>query len=62
MRYTILVFLLAGPAFATSCPQAPDHSVALSKLITEAREATDSRAGLAVSDKMWELWAEAPDA
>ncbi|MEM9910099.1 MAG: hypothetical protein AAF922_04880 [Pseudomonadota bacterium] len=62
MRYAILALFAAGPAFATSCPESPDHSHALSKLITEAREATDDQAGRAVSSKMWELWAEAPDA
>lgn len=62
MRCTLLAIVVAGPAFATACPEPPDHANALSELITQAREATDDRAGRAVSDKMWELWADAPDA
>lgn len=61
MRCTIIALLAAGPAFATGCPEPPDHSAALSALITEAREAPDDLAGRAVSNKMWKLWADAPD-
>lgn len=73
MRYAVLALgvaglaaglttgLTSGPAFATACPEAPDHARALSDLITQAREAENDQAGRAVSDKMWALWAEAPD-
>lgn len=62
MRYAIIAIFAAGPALATACPEPPDHAHALSKLITEAREAEDDSAGRALSSKMWELWADAPDA
>lgn len=62
MRYTLLALVVAGPAFATACPEPPDHAKALSDLITQAREAENDRTGRALSNKMWELWADAPDA
>ncbi|MEM7076974.1 MAG: hypothetical protein AAGA28_01055 [Pseudomonadota bacterium] len=62
MRYSILAVLFAGPAFATACPEPPDHAAALSALIQEARKAPDDLTGRAVSNKMWALWADAPDA
>lgn len=54
--------LFASPALATGCPAAPDHSAQLSGLITQARAAQTEAAGRAVSDRMWQLWTDAPDA
>ncbi|SEK56537.1 Tetratricopeptide repeat-containing protein [Roseovarius nanhaiticus] len=54
--------LLGTAATAQTCPPAPDHSAALTALIEEARAAPDRQAGMIVSDKMWALWTEAPDA
>lgn len=54
--------LLGTAATAQTCPPAPDHSAALTALIEEARAAPDRQAGMTVSDKMWALWTEAPDA
>lgn len=48
------------PAFA-QCPAAPDHSGALNALILSAQIAPDETAARRVSQKMWELWADAPD-
>lgn len=48
-------------ATAESCPPGPDHAADLTALIAEANAAEDRRAGMQVSDKMWELWADAPD-
>lgn len=62
MRYVLLLGLLASPLAAQTCPEAPDHSVELSALFAEARTAPDESAGRAVSDAMWELWLDAPDA
>ncbi|MEM6375759.1 MAG: hypothetical protein AAF686_05920, partial [Pseudomonadota bacterium] len=62
MKYAIIALLAAGPAFATACPEPPDHAFALSKLIKQAREADNSRDGRVLSGQMWELWADAPDA
>ncbi|WP_324751891.1 tetratricopeptide repeat protein [Roseovarius sp. Pro17] len=54
--------LLAAPVAADTCPAAPDHTAALEALISEAQDAPDRSAGMAVSDRMWALWADAPDA
>lgn len=52
--------VLASPGFA-DCPPAPDISGPLSSLIEQARAAPNDAAGRALSDKMWELWLQAPD-
>ncbi|MGK7652090.1 tetratricopeptide repeat protein [Roseovarius sp. B08] len=62
MRILVIACVLAGPAWAGTCPEAPDHSAELSRLIDAAQDAPDEAAGRALSDKMWALWAEAPDA
>lgn len=62
MRLLLFACIAAGPVWAETCPEAPDHASALSRLIETAQEAPDEAAGRKVSDAMWELWAEAPDA
>ncbi|WP_135501422.1 tetratricopeptide repeat protein [Roseovarius aestuariivivens] len=66
MRHLLLALVLicglAGAVHATGCPPAPDHDAALSALIAEAREATSEAEGRVLSDEMWALWADAPDA
>ncbi|MBY5987913.1 tetratricopeptide repeat protein [Roseovarius atlanticus] len=61
MRLFLIACLLAGPVRAETCPDAPDHAEALSRLIEAAQAASDEAAGRALSDEMWALWAEAPD-
>jgi len=62
MKYAALALCLAGPAFGQTCPPAPDHAEALGALIAQAQAAPDQASGLATSNEMWALWAEAPDA
>ncbi|MEQ9259015.1 MAG: tetratricopeptide repeat protein [Roseovarius sp.] len=66
MRRLIASFALclvpASGAWAEACPAPPDHSTELMELIEAAREAPDERTGRALSDEMWALWADAPDA
>lgn len=62
MRHLLIACVLAGPVGAETCPEAPDHAEALSRLIDAAQAAPDEAAGRALSDEMWALWAEAPDA
>lgn len=64
MKKLVLIpfLMVASPLWATGCPAPPDHAAALSELIKEAREAPDAPAGQEVSNKMWALWADAPDA
>jgi len=61
MRLLLLSLCLAGPALAQTCPAPPDHSAALAGLIEDARAAPDQASGLALSNQMWALWADAPD-
>lgn len=53
---------LAGPGLATGCPASPDHAAELSGLIKDARAAQTEGEGRALSDRMWDLWTDAPDA
>ncbi len=63
LRHVLLAHLLfALPALAETCPPAPDHSDALNRLEEEAQAATSESAARDVSDRMWELWADAPNA
>ncbi|MFX0546338.1 tetratricopeptide repeat protein [Roseovarius sp. S1116L3] len=61
-RIAISLYLLAAPLAAETCPTAPDHSAALAELVAEAQGAPDQMAGMAVSERMWAFWADAPDA
>ena len=60
LRIALICALFSAPAWA-SCPAVPDRSAELSALIDEARAAPNDMAGRAVSDKMWAIWATAPD-
>lgn len=56
-----LMLASAAPAAAETCPQAPDHGVALGALIAQAQTATNETDARVISNQMWELWADAPD-
>lgn len=58
---TFAMLSLAAPALA-DCPAPPDHDGALDALITQAQEAPNQSAARGLSDEMWALWADAPDA
>ena len=59
----LLFALLSGPIAAqAACPAAPDHSDALAGLANAANAAPNEAEGQAISNKMWELWLDAPDA
>lgn len=62
MKNVMFALLLSTPALAETCPQALDISAQLQVLIEDANAAPDERSGRAVSDKMWQLWLQAPDA
>ena len=57
----MLPVLLASPALAGICPDAPDHSSALSELIAAVQDAPNEMSARAFSSDMWALWADAPD-
>ncbi|WP_299414850.1 tetratricopeptide repeat protein [uncultured Sulfitobacter sp.] len=61
MRILLALALMAGPAFASDCPEPADVSSELESLFTQAQEARDFTEGRAASDAMWEVWLRAPD-
>jgi len=63
MKLVVTALLLMGtPALAATCPPVPDHGAAFDRLVATARAAETEAAGRAVSDEMWALWTDAPDA
>lgn len=64
MKHALVFFTLlaAGAAHAQqSCPPALDATAQVADLFNEARAATDQAAGDRISNRMWEIWTQAPD-
>lgn len=61
MKHLIFACCIASPVSA-ACPPAPDIGEAEGKLIAEVRVAPNEYAAQKISNKMWALWATAPDA
>ncbi|WP_299848542.1 hypothetical protein [uncultured Roseovarius sp.] len=61
MKHAILALILASPAVAQTCPDAPDHSDALDTLIEAVQEAQTEMSARQISNDMWQYWADAPD-
>ncbi|MFY0679346.1 MAG: tetratricopeptide repeat protein [Thalassovita sp.] len=57
----IVLSLYASSVSAEDCPAAPDHDAELTALLTEVRDAHNELAGRLVTNKMWALWAQAPN-
>ncbi|WP_323765582.1 hypothetical protein [Marinovum sp.] len=57
-----LALLLPPPARAETCPAAPDHGGRLDVLFDEVQAAPSAAAAQRVVNRMWDLWADAPDA
>lgn len=61
MRHAaILLLFTAGAAFA-ECPAPPDIDAEEARILAEAREATSETAARPLRNRLWELWAKAPD-
>ena len=60
MRPAILLALLTSPALA-ECPAAPDRTEELMGLFAEVRAAETERAATQINNRMWEVYADAPD-
>lgn len=58
---SILAALLMAARASAECPPAPDHAAALGDLFDAARAAESEAEGRAISNRMWEIWTEAPD-
>lgn len=56
----LLPFLVAGAAFA-ECPPAPDVEDDVARILAEVRQAPDERSARVLTNRLWELWATAPD-
>ncbi|MDU8927242.1 tetratricopeptide repeat protein [Alisedimentitalea sp. MJ-SS2] len=61
MRTVLLTLFLAGPVWAETCPEGPDHTVAMARLIEEIREAPNEASAREIMGHMWMLWSHAPD-
>lgn len=63
MRRLFLILALAAPlpVLADGCPEAPDHSVTLDALLGDLQTAAGDMEARSVSNRMWELWLDAPD-
>ncbi|MFW8593417.1 tetratricopeptide repeat protein [Cribrihabitans neustonicus] len=62
-RFPALLLAAALPvSAAASCPPAPDHSDALEQLLAEVQAAPSEREARLISNRMWQYWADAPDA
>lgn len=57
----VLTFVLSGAVHA-ACPAAPDHSETFASLVADIRAAKNELAAQPISNRMWELWTDAPDA
>lgn len=61
MRLVVAMLCICGPAVGQDCPPSPDHSSALSALITQIQSAPDESTARIVANDMWAFWADAPD-
>lgn len=62
MKWIIPFAVLAAPAFADPCPAPVDQSVQLDRIVTEISQSRDQRAARALTQKLWAIWLDAPDA
>ncbi|UWQ34975.1 hypothetical protein K3555_07205 [Leisingera sp. M527] len=53
---------MAAPVQASDCPAAPDHSARLDGLLFEVQKAATEDQAREIANRMWEFWADAPDA
>ncbi len=62
--YAATFFLIACScsAMAETCPTAPDHIEGVDALIKQVQKAQSQSDARVISNKMWELWTDAPDA
>lgn len=59
---TLCAALLATAARAEDCPPAPDIAADLGALITRVQNAGNEMEARQISNEMWALWADAPNA
>ena len=58
----LLLLVLPLGAMAETCPAAPDHAQEEAALLEDLRQARTEAAAVALMDRLWRLWTDAPDA
>ena len=53
--------LLTAAPIRAGCPEAPDHSAEFKELVAAVQKAPNEAAARIFTNRMWELWADAPD-
>ena len=61
MRLLFALTLIAGPAFADTCPAVTDHSVRQAEIIAQLQSLTNPGGARELSQELWTLWTDAPD-
>jgi len=61
MRFLWGISLILAGASAQACPEPPDHAEALGALLAEVQAAESETQARLISNRMWALWADAPD-
>ncbi|WP_095589317.1 tetratricopeptide repeat protein [Actibacterium ureilyticum] len=63
MRHFIFLLMMAGApsAWASDCPVPLEKNPRQAELLDEIRSASDSLSALHLTNRMWEIWATAPD-
>ncbi len=62
MKWIIALCLTASTAAAEVCPDAPDHDAALAGIIADLKVSRGTGEARQLSDQLWALWTDAPDA
>lgn len=62
MRHWIALCLLAGPAWAETCPPVADHSQRLGEIVAQLQVSRGAGEAQVLSQELWQLWLDAPDA
>lgn len=61
MKWTIALLVMASPAFADTCPAAPDHSAQEAAIIAQLKALPNPVGSSELNNALWELWTDAPD-
>ncbi|WP_187432363.1 hypothetical protein ROLI_014760 [Roseobacter fucihabitans] len=61
MKHLIFVLSFCATPLFADCPAVTDHSSEMERLFEQARAAPNDMAGRGISDKMWQIWLQAPD-
>jgi tetratricopeptide (TPR) repeat protein len=62
MKCFIALTLVAGPAFAETCPAVTDHSARQAEIFNQLQALPTQDGSRELSQELWYLWTDAPDA